>query len=292
MSIYNFIDINFLNPLQSLPVQCYFSLKKKYSALNNTKRDHHIVVSLTSFPARFGTLHYALKSILSQTMKPDLIFLCLSREEVKDESELPSSVLELKKYGIKFFFADDNLKPHNKYFYAMKYYPDSLLITVDDDNIYDKNLVSDLYNSYLRHPSAVSSRRVHKIVKNKENNLLPYCKWRYEYKKETKPSFELLATGVGGVLYPPGLLPQETFNISKIKELCLNADDIWLKFMELKNNIPVVWVKGRRVHPLNIKAAQKITLQKKNYHENSNDTYISCLQDYYKINFTSYLKGN
>jgi hypothetical protein len=62
--------------------------------------------------------------------------------------------------------------------------------------------------------------------------------------------------------------------------------------MELKNNIPVVWVKGRRVHPLNIKAAQKITLQKKNYHENSNDTYISCLQDYYKINFTSYLKGN
>jgi len=289
MSLYSFIDINIFNPLQALPVQCYFSLKKKYSPINGAKRDHHIVVSLTSFPARFDTLHFALKSVLSQTMKPDAVFLCLAKDEVKDETELPSSVLELKKYGLEIFFADDNLKPHNKYLYAMKLHPDSLIITVDDDNMYDKDLVSDLYKAYLKHPSAVLARRVHKIVKDEKGNLLPYSKWRYEYKKEIKPSLELLATGVGGALYPPGLLPQETFDTAKIRELCLNADDIWLKFMELKNNIPVVWVKGRRVHPLNIKSAQKITLQKNNYHKNQNDTYIAGLQDYYGINPASCL---
>jgi hypothetical protein len=53
--------------------------------------------------------------------------------------------------------------------------------------------------------------------------------------------------------------------------------------MELKNNIPVVWVKGRRVHPLSIKQAQKITLQKNNYHGNLNDNYIAGLQNYYGI---------
>jgi len=292
MSLCSFIDINFINPLQSIPMQWYYSAKKTYGPLNEGSRDCHIVVSLTSFPARFGTLHYAVKSILNQSMKPDIVFLCFTKDEVKNESELPSSVLALKNYGIQFFFADENLKPHNKYFYAMKHYPNSLIITVDDDNMYDSNLVSDLYASYKKYPSAVSARRVHKIVKGENNNVLPYSKWRYEYKKDTRPSYELLATGVGGVLYPCGILPPETFDAEKIRELCMNADDIWLKFMELKNNVSVVWVKGRRVHPLNIKKAQKITLQKNNYHGKLNDKYINGLQNYYNINFASYLGKN
>jgi len=292
MSLYNYININFINPLQSLPLQWYYSVKKRYSQLNKSSRNHHIVVSLTSFPARFGTLHFAIKSILNQSMKPDVILLCLTKDEAKDESELPQSVLELKKYGLQIYFADDNLKPHNKYFYAMKLYPNSLIITVDDDNMYDKALISELYSSFQKYPSAVSARRVHKIVKNKRNIILPYNKWRYEHKKKKEPSLDLLATGVGGVLYPPGLLPTETFDVVKIRELCLNADDIWLKFMELKNNIPVVWVKGRRVHPLNIKQAQKINLQKDNYHANLNDCYISGLQDCYGINLSSCMEKN
>ena len=290
MSLYHFIDRNFINPIQSLPLKCYYSMKKSYHTLNNIKREHHIVASLTSFPARFGTLHYALKSILNQRMKPDLIFLCLTKAEVKDESILPTSILELKKYGLQIYFADDNLKPHNKYLYAMKLYPDSLIITVDDDNMYDKNLVSDLYNSYLKYPNAVSARRVHKIIQDKSNNLLPYDKWCYEYNKELKPSFELLATGVGGVIYPSGILPPETFDTKKIRELCLNADDIWLKFIQLKNNIPVYWVRGCRIHPYTIKSAQKITLQKGNYHQNMNDKYIVDLQDHYGIKLTSFLE--
>ena len=289
MSLYNYINANYLNPLQSLPLKWYYAAKKTYSPLNKEDRKHHIVVSLTSFPARFSTLHFAVKSILCQTMKPDLIFLCLTKQEVNGEAALPSSLLELKKYGLHIFFADNNLKPHNKYLYAMKEYAKSLIITVDDDNIYDKRLVSDLYTSYLRYPSAVSARRVHKIIRDKNDMLLPYNKWKYEYKKEEKPSHDLLATGVGGVLYPPGILPAETFNEDKIRELCLNADDIWLKFMEFKNNIPVAWVKGGRVHPYIIKRAQKITLNKNNYHENQNDKYATALQNYYGIKLGSSL---
>jgi len=287
MSLYNYINANYLNPLQSLPHRWHYFVKKTYSNLNKEARNHHIVVSLTSFPARFDTLHLAIKSILCQTMKPDIIFLCLTREEVNSEAELPPSVLKLKKYGLHIFLADNNLKPHNKYFYTMKEYPKSLLITVDDDNMYDKNLVSDLYESYLKYPFAVSARRVHKIVFDEKNNPLPYNKWEYEYKRTELPSNNLLATGVGGVLYPPGILPAETFIASKIRELCLNADDIWLKFMQQKNNVPVVWVKGQRVHPYIIKRAQKITLQKNNYHENQNDKYITALQDHYGIKLSS-----
>ena len=287
MSICSYIYTNFLNPVQSLPFQWYYFLRKKYDSLNSVKRNSHIVISLTSFPPRLGTLHYTLKSILNQTMKPDLLLLYLSKEEMHDESGLPSSILDLKKYGLQIIFVDDNLKPHKKYYYAMKHYPDSLIITIDDDVIYDKKLIADLYKSFLKYPSAVSSRRVHKIACDKSKNLLPYNSWHYEYKKESEPSHKLVSTGIGGVLYPPGLLPSETFDAAKIKELCLNADDIWLKFMELKNNVPVVWVKSKRVHPLSIKKAQKNSLQKNNYHENQNDKYIIALQEYYGIRLAS-----
>jgi len=289
MAICNYIYANMISPIQSLPVKFRYYLKKNYIELKNQGREHHIVVSLTSFPVRFPTLHYVLKSILNQTMAPDLIFLCLAKSEVKDECEVPLSILELKKYGLEIYFADDNLKPHNKYLYAMELYPNSLIITIDDDNIYDVDLVSDLYNAYLKYPNTISARRVHRITQDRGKNLLPYKKWHYEYSKETKPSFELLATGVGGVLYPPGILPSETFDKQKIMELCLNADDIWLKFMQLKNNIPVHWVKGKRIHPFTIKKAQKISLNEKNYHKNMNDKYISGLQDYYNICLTSYI---
>jgi len=292
MSLYNFIDIHFINPLRALPVQWRYSVKRKYKQLNNTSHDHHIVVSLTSFPPRFDTLHYTLKSIFNQTMMPDVILLVLSKDEIKDESELPESVLELKKYGLEIFFADDNLKPHNKYFYASKLYPHSILITVDDDCMYDKNLVQSLYNSFLRYPSAVSARRVHKITLNNNGDVLPYDKWRYEYRKEVKPSYDLLATGVGGVLYPPGILAPETFDDRKIKELCLNADDIWLKFMEIKNNVPVVWVKNKTIHPLIVTKAQKKALSADNYGKNQNDVYIDRLQKYYGINPALRLKDN
>ena len=291
MSLRSFINVRFVKPLRALPFQLYYLCRKSYERLNDEKRDHHIVVSLTSFPARFDSLHFSIKSILTQTMKPDVIFLCLTKEEVKNESELPLSILELKKYGLKIFFADDNLKPHNKYLSAMKLYPDSLIVTVDDDGMYSKDLVFSLYASYLRNPACVSARRVHKITVDESNNVLPYIKWCNGNIKITHPSHELLATGVGGVLYPPNILPAETFDTAKIKELCLNADDIWLKFMELKYNVPVVWVKNRRVHPLTVVKTQKITLQQDNVHGNNNDRYVDNMQKYCKINLASFL-GN
>ena len=288
MSIYHYINANYFNPLKSLPIKWYYKNKTIFKDHKNIERKHHIVVSLTSFPARLSTVHYAIKSILNQSIKPDIIFVSLTKEEVQNESNLPESLLELKKHGTNINFADNNLKPHNKYLHAREMYPNSLIITIDDDNIYDTSLISDLYNSFLKHPNAISARRVHKIKLDNNGNLLPYNDWYYEFKKETKPSMSLLATGVGGVLYPPDLLPKETFDIVKIKELCLNADDIWLKFMQLKNNIPVVWVKGKKIHPYTIKSAQKVSLLKSNYHQNVNDKYINDLQNYYGINLCNF----
>lgn len=271
-----------VNPLLSCLYQWYYSLPRDYG-VNKDPRQHHIVVSLTSFPARFSLVEFSIKSILNQTLKPDVVLLILPAEEVGSENDLPESVLAFKKQGLKICIVPYNLKPHNKYIYALQNYPDSLVITVDDDCIYDRHMIEDLCKSYSKFPRVISAKRVHKITTDTGGNLLPYQNWLYEYHGRTEPSFDLLATGVGGVLYPPRLLPPETFDTAKIKELCLNADDIWLKFMEIKNTIPVVWVKTKSVHPVTIKYSQKTTLQKSNFHANQNDRYIDALKKNYGI---------
>ena len=45
-----------------------------------------------------------------------------------------------------------------------------------------------------------------------------YKDWEWEYKDVLEPSFSLLATGCGGVLYPSNILPPETFDIENIKK--------------------------------------------------------------------------
>jgi hypothetical protein len=283
MGLYRFVTERIVKRLESRIYQWYYANKKRLPGIQTEKRNCHIVLSLTSFPARFSTLALSLKSALNQTMKPDVVMLVLTGEEVSSENDLPDSVIALKQFGLQIYIADKNLKPHNKYFYAMRMFPDSLIVTIDDDNMYDRNLVRDLYESYLRYPKAISAKRVHKITRDNAGNLNPYCNWFYEYAKAKEPSFDLLATGVGGVLYPPHLLPADTFDSDKITELCLNADDIWLKFMEIKNNISVVWVKTWRIHPVAIKNTQNVTLQKQNFHLGLNDAYIDKLQTYYQI---------
>ena len=40
--------------------------------------------------------------------------------------------------GLEIIFVSDELACHNKYYYAFQQYSDDVIITVDDDVIYDK----------------------------------------------------------------------------------------------------------------------------------------------------------
>ena len=75
-----------------------------------------------------------------------------------------------------------------------------------------------------------------------ENGAAPeYNAWVFETDELlNQPCMQLLATGCGGVLYPPGLFPPEMFDTAAIREVCLMADDLWLKAMELVGGVPVV----------------------------------------------------
>lgn len=242
-----------------------------------------IVVSLTSYPARFPTLHMSLKSVLNQTMKPSKVILWLDQEvSLKD---VPKSILKLQKKGLEIRSEGESLKPHKKYIHAMKEFRDACIITVDDDVIYSRNMIASLYASFLKHPDCISARRVHKILYDMNHHAVDYNSWVYDCKKDEGPSMQLFATGVGGVLYPPHVFDMNTdnFNPQNIKENAWSVDDVWLKFVENSLDIPVVWVPNRHTHPFYItnKELAKTSLYISNVHNNHNDVAIENCEKFF-----------
>lgn len=239
----------------------------------------NIVVSLTSFSARFEKLPLTLKSLLNQSVKPDKIIVWLD-----DNAKITYELQALQKYGITFRWKKEVIKPHKKYFYAMQEFSDSIIITVDDDLIYPPDLIKSLLKTWRKFPDCVCARRVHKITFDTQGRLNPYNDWILEYKKINEPSHELCATGVGGVLYPPHIFDEKVFNIDAINKFCLEADDIWLKWHELRLGVKVVWAKNSMVHPPVVLGSQSVALSKKNVQESKNDNFIeNCQKEIFEL---------
>ena len=238
-----------------------------------------VVVSLTSYPARLPQLHLVIRSLLHQKLAPREIVLYLGND-TRDE-DIPSSLRELEKYNFTIKTGYEDLKPHKKYFFAMEEYPDDAVITIDDDVIYDKDFVQDLYNCYKKYPGCVASRRVHRMVQDAQGEIKSYNDWQWECTQILEPSHQLFSTGCGGALYPPKVLPPETFDAVAIKAHCLNTDDIWLKFMELKADVKVVFTNSKVIHPLTVRNTQASALMHTNTAgENRNDINIRAMEDF------------
>lgn len=242
-------------------------------------RETRIIVSLTSYRKRFITLNLCIKTLLLQTTKPDKIVLYIVED---DKKYLPEKVLRLQKYGLEIKYVKDDLRPHKKYYYAMKEFPNDIIITIDDDCLYSKYLVEELYRTYKKFPQAIITGRAREIrVVNAE--FLSYNSWNLA-EKSLKPSLSLLATGVGGVLYPPHLLNLfELLNINKINKY-ISVDDLWLKAVELKERVPVVLCDSK-VDKLRIElpGAAENGLAKSNVKMNQNDVYWSLLNKEYDL---------
>lgn len=218
--------------------------KNEIEHYKKLEKKHSIIVSLTSYPARLNKLDICLKSLLNQVFKPDKTILWLSKPEFPNGlKDVPYNIRALLNNGLSIMWCEEDLKPHKKYFYSMQNFPESIVITVDDDMVYSPILVGKLYESYLRHPHAVSCLRAHLIKFNENGTIKRYVDWGMEDNSYIDtPTYRLLPTGVSGVLYPPHCLSEAAFNVEKIKELALMTDDLWLKVMCTANNYPTVLV--------------------------------------------------
>lgn len=250
------------------------------NGLNHEPREEKLIVSLTSFPARLHVVHYGIKALMSQTYKPDRIILWLTEEECQNV-EIPKELEELCGYGLEIKYASENLRPHNKLYYTLKENPNAVVISVDDDIVYSLKLIEKLMAAHINYPHSVCCNMAHEITLD---NGLPdkYDNWNGGAIGKCGESDLFVALGVGGVLYPTGCFDEEYFNSKLIKDLAYTADDIWLKFTELRLGIKVMKIAPHTKIPFVIGGTQKVALGKENNGMKKNDAIIDALCNHYQ----------
>ena len=210
----------------------YHNIKKK-SISSPEEADY--VVSLTTYPARVGNVWRVIEMAANQRGIQDKYAICLYL--IKSEFEgidLPAKIKELQARGLTVKFNEENLKCHNKYFYAFRDYPEKTVITIDDDLQYNHHTISGLIKKNMEYPKCIIYNRGNRILKNE-----PYNNWPF-VENLTCPQHDVFPTGVGGVLYPPHCCNRFVTDMEVIKKTCLRADDLWLNFMSRLNHTKVV----------------------------------------------------
>ena len=230
---YNNLQLLYKQKVEILTNKALFSVE---SGISNQKVcDFEVIVSLTTFGRRLYDVYLPIESIMQGSMKPNKICLWIS-EELKNE-ELPITLQRQQKRGLEIHFCKD-IRSYTKLIPALQFFPNACIITIDDDLIYDFDLVEKLVNSFKKDPQFIHANRIHRVILGKDNKPISYLKWNLcaDY---AEASFLNFLTGVGGVLYPPHALNNEVFNDEVFLDICKYADDIWFYAMALLNNTKI-----------------------------------------------------
>ncbi|MDG4714314.1 hypothetical protein [Winogradskyella marincola] len=269
--LYKYLKINLVKYYKNFPLK---SLK--------IDTESAVIVSLTTIPSRIEYVYLPIKSLLNQTVPPKKIVLWLGEEFFTSKIEdLPSTLQELIPLGLEIEFCKD-LKAHTKYYYAFKKYPDNLVVTIDDDIIYPKNLIEVLLNKSNEFPKSVVANRVRKIVVDNAG-FKSYREWKINTPRSNTPSHFLLATGVSGVLYNPSLFLESIYDTQGMAKTNCIGDDIWLKAAQIHSNIMVVKTDQFNRAFVEISEAQDQSLFKTNVFESANDRQIKEVFTYFNI---------
>lgn len=185
-----------------------------------------LVVSLTSYRGRFDTLALSLRSILFQTVRPDLTILWVSHD---DFPVVPSEVLALRRYGLEIAACVD-IRSYKKIVPTLQNHEDCFIITVDDDLYYTQDCIETLTKAYRPDSKHIVTRRAHKVTVQRGGGLAPYRSWKRDISRPAT-SERIFPTGGFGTLYPPGAFHDDVTDASLFMELCKSADDVWLYWM-------------------------------------------------------------
>lgn len=263
--------------------------------LEESKSKEDVIVSLTTYGARIDDVYLVIESIFQQTYKPNRIILWLDEQEFNDDN-IPYMLKKQQAKGLIIGYCN-NIKSYKKLIPTLKLYPDSIIITIDDDKMYPHDLIERLMYRYKKDPRYIYFTRGRIIGKDAKGQMLPYSEWELLGNKmpsENSSSYNLLQndsmltmpTGTGGVLYPPHSLHPDVIKEELFMKLCPYADDIWFKVMSCKQGTISRYVcmnKPLARKFLAIPYSQTNSLTKINVHKSMNDVQLKQVMDYYSI---------
>lgn len=262
--------INRINLIQYLNQRNFDSYDKIIDETN-----HGLTVSLTTFGTRINETYLAIESIGLQTLKPGRIVLWLTEGEY---NHLPSTLKKLQKRGLTINYYKD-IKAYKKLIPSIRKYPNDIIITIDDDIIYGRELVENLYMKHKEYNNTVCCGDA-KLITTLDKKLTPYNTWHSNTNETYHPNAKTFPIGFAGTLYFPGCFHTDILNEEKFMKLCPYNDDIWFKSMCLLNNTLSMNI-NNTFSSVNtnipIQKAQKDSLSMINVVKNENDNQLQNL---------------
>lgn len=256
----------------------YVKHPSKKWCLNKKPREEKIIVSLTSYPKRIGTIWFTIETIFRQTVKPDQVILWLAKTQFEDMDSLPDKLLHMRKKGLTIRFCDD-LRSHKKYYYVMQEYPKDIIVLMDDDMIYPKDTIERLLQMHKKHPKDICTMTAQVIRPSFKDKPSLWTNPKLQEKFEHSDKIQIF-TGSGS-LYPPGTLDKSVFDLNLIKSLCPSADDLWLTFMAYRKGTKITSRYPWRAFPITIYGTSEGSLWYLNCEKGANDVQWDLMLKYF-----------
>ena len=253
-----------------------------------TNRNPQIIVSLTSIPPRFSQLHLVIKSILQQTLLPDRLVLWLSKEHKNKNflkcslTNLPKKIQNLQKNGLEIYFTKD-IGSYRKLIPSLKKFPNDIIITIDDDILYEKHTIKNLYSAYLQNgKQKVYCQRSRLIERRVKKGKVEYTANTLNFTSKNNDKKLFFTTG-GGTLFPPHILYKDVFQESILSKLTPFEDDSWFNIMTRLNNKSVFQINSTEINSL--PTSSKYPLSAFNLQNNRTgfNQQLNALIRYYKL---------
>ena len=161
--------------------------------------------------------------------------------------------------------SDIDIAVHVDDFSMLIDFPDAIIVTVDDDVKYHKNMLRSLLELHQQIPDAILAHRAKRILPGQ-----PYRKWRkyrwYHFlMKRLNMSYLNIQTGVGGVLYPPHSLREDMMDIKLFTEIAPTTDDIWFWAAAVANGRKIIPVPFGYNKPRGLEKPSSLSLKTVNF---------------------------
>jgi hypothetical protein len=184
------------------------------------------IVTLTTIPSRISRLRPTLASLLDQTRPPDAIVLNLPLRCEREARgyALPGFLAQLPELRVER--CERDWGPATKLIPTLLRLPDpdAALIVVDDDQIYPRELVSNLLHWSESHPEAALCHRGFRVPRNLEHarrNTL-YA----EHQRRPEP-VEIIQ-GSAGYLVKPRFFGPDLLDYHGAPAAAHTRDDVWI----------------------------------------------------------------
>lgn len=122
-----------------------------------------IILSMTSWTGRINNITRVLDSIANNTIKPDSVEINLSEEEfINKEKDLPTDLLNYDKLTLSINWVGKNTKSFKKLIPTVKKYynEDCVIITVDDDVVYEPDFIEKFITVSNANPNCIISNNM------------------------------------------------------------------------------------------------------------------------------------